>query len=207
MKILTATLVVDGTSDRTLLPVVQFLLDEWSPWPHRILFAEGLHNGPLTTRLPRALQLYPCDLLFVHRDAEATPATNRQEEIEAAARQIKRPPSHICLIPVRMTESWLLLDQQAIRTAAGNPQGTAVLQLPPAKAVEKLADPKAKLFEALIAASDRTGRRKRQFKPEAARHRVAELMDLSNLRAIPSFAHAESQVKEYFANHGKRTAL
>jgi len=201
MKILTATLVADGTSDRTLLPVVQFLLDEWSPWPHRILFAEGVHNGPLAVRLPRALQLYPCDLLFVHRDAESAAAATRQQEIELAKRTIAEPPSHICLIPIRMTESWLLLDQQAIRTAAGNPHGTTALQLPPAKSIEKLVDPKAKLFEALIAASDRAGRRKRQFKPEAARHRVAELMDLSSLRQISSFAHAETQVKQFFENH------
>lgn len=201
MKILTATLIADGTSDRTLLPIVQFLLDEWSPWPHRILFAEGLHNGPLMTRLPHAVRLYPCDLLFVHRDAETALPATRQQEIELAARQIAGSPSHICLIPVRMTESWLLLDPQAIRTAAGNPHGKATLQLPPIKSVEKVPDPKAKLFEALTAASDRTGRRKRQFKPEAARHRVAELMDPASLRQVPSFVHAEAQVKKFFENH------
>lgn len=201
MKTITATLIVDGTSDRTLLPVVQFLLDEWSPWPHRILFAEGMHNGPLSTRLPRALQLYPCDLLFIHRDAETVAAATRQQEIELAARKIAKGPSHVSVVPVRMTESWLLLDQQAIRTAAGNPHGTTALQLPAARSIEKLADPKAKLFEALIAASDRSGRRKRQFKPEAARHRVAELMDFSSLRQMPSFVHAETQVKQFFKNH------
>lgn len=201
MKILTATLIADGTSDRTLLPVVQFLLDEWSPWPHRILFAEGLHNGPLTTRLPHAVRLYPCDLLFVHRDAETAMPATRQQEIELATKQIAAPPSYICLIPVRMTESWLLLDPQAIRTAAGNPHGTATLQLPPIKSVEKVPDPKAKLFEALTAASDLTGRRKRQFKPEAARHRVAELLDPTSLRQVPSFIHAEAQVKKFFENY------
>ncbi|QRF57464.1 DUF4276 family protein [Variovorax paradoxus] len=204
MRTLTATLVTDGTSDRTLLPVVQFLLDEWSPIPHRILFAEGLHRGPLTARLPRVLQLYPCDLLFIHRDAEAAPPATRQQEIEQAAKQVRIPTSHICLIPVRMTESWLLLDSKAIRAAAGNPDGNSPLQLPPPKSIEKLTDPKAKLFEALVSASDRTGRRKRQFKPEAARHRVAELMDLSSLRLIPSFAHAEAQVKQFFEIYGKR---
>lgn len=201
MKILTATLVADGTSDRTLLPVVQFLLDEWSPWPHRILFAEGLHNGSLAERLPRVMQLYPCDLLFIHRDAEATAATVRQQEIDLAVKKIANSMPHICLIPIRMTESWLLLDHQAIRTAAGNPHGKATLQLPAAKSVEKLPDPKAKLFEALIVASDRAGRRKRQFKPEAARHRVAELMNLASLRQVPSFLHAETQVKQFFESH------
>jgi hypothetical protein len=198
MKILTATLITDGTSDRTLLPIVQFLLDEWSPRPHRIFFAEGLHHGPLEVRLPRAMDLYPSDLLFVHRDAETATSEIRQQEIESAIRQLAKPPPHICLIPVRMTESWLLLDHEAIRAAAGNPQGTTALQLPIAKLVEKTPDPKSKLFEALVTASERTGRRKRQFKPEAARHRVAELMNFSKLRQIASFAHAEAQVKAFF---------
>jgi Domain of unknown function (DUF4276) len=198
MKTLTATLVADGTSDQTLLPVVQFLLDEWSPIPHRILFAEGLHHGPLSTRLPRAMELYPCNLLFVHRDAEGATVEAREQEIRRAATSLRNPPSHVCVIPVRMTESWLLLDEEAIRTAAGNPRGTSHLQLPMAKAIEKLADPKARLFEALIAAADRSGRRKRQFRPEAARHRVAELMDRAKLRLLPSFGHSELQVRHFF---------
>jgi hypothetical protein len=201
MKTLTATLVADGTSDRMLLPIIQFLLDEWSPVPHRTLFAEGLHIGPLSERLPRALQLYPCDLLFIHRDAEAAPAKDRQQEIATAAAQLANPPTHICLIPIRMTESWLLLDQQAIRTAAGNPQGTTALDLPPSMSVERLADPKARLFVALNAATDSTGRRKRRFKPEAARHRVAELMNLASLRQLPSFEHSETQVKQFFKTY------
>ena len=198
MKIITATLVTDGTSDRTLFPIVQFLLDEWSPFPHRIFFAEGLHSGSLPSRLPVALKLYPCDLLFIHRDAETASASIRQQEIKIAASQLDKAPPHISLIPIRMTESWLLLDQQAIRTAAGNPNGTTPLQLPSIKSIEKLPDPKNTLFEALITATDLAGRRRRHFKPEAARHRVAELMNFSSLRKLPSFAHAEAQVKQFF---------
>ena len=201
MKILTATLIADGTSDRTLIPILQFLLDEWSPLPHRLLFAEGIHNVPLVRKLDLALRLYPCDLLFVHRDAETSPPDSRCVEINTAVKQLPDPVPYICIVPVRMTEAWLLLDPDAIRAAAGNPQGTAALQLPQAKYIEKVADPKAKLFEALTIASERTGRRKRQFKPEIARHRVAELMKCETLRASPSFASAEMQVKNFFQSY------
>lgn len=201
MKILTATLVADGTSDRMLLPIVQFLLDEWSPCPHRLLFAEGLHDGPLKNRIPRAMQLYPCDLLFVHRDAEGGAVDAREKEVRDAAEQVEDLPSHICLVPVRMTESWLLLDEHAIRSAAGNPRGATPLQLPAAKAIENLADPKTRLFDALTAASDRTGRRRRKFYPEAARHRVAELLHAPSLRQLPSFNHAEQQIRRFFETY------
>jgi hypothetical protein len=201
MKTLTATLVADGTSDRTLVPLVQFLLDEWSPLPHRILFADGLHDGPLANRLPKAMQLYPCDLLFVHRDAEGGAVDAREQEVRDAAALLVNPPSHVCLVPVRMTESWLLLDEQAIRSAAGNPRGTSPLQLPAARAIENLADPKARLFEALVAASDRTGRRRRKFRPDVARHRVAELLHAPALRQLPSFTHAEQQIRDFFETY------
>jgi hypothetical protein len=203
MTTLTATLMADGTSDRTLIPIIQFLLDEWCPQPYRILFAEGLPHGPLRDRLPYAMKLYPCDLLFIHRDAEAAPALARQQEIDDAMNQIihqmgASKSGYICLIPIRMTESWLLLDSKAIRAAAGNPNGTADLALPAARSIEKIADPKARLFSALVAASDLAGRRRRQFKPEAARHRVAELMCIAKLRQLGSFIHAENQVKRFF---------
>jgi hypothetical protein len=203
MKTLTATLVVDGSSDRTLIPIIQFLLDEWSPSPHRILFAEGLHNGPLTARLPSAVELYPCDLLFVHRDAERDSVAARVQEVRDAAALLQGQLPHVCLVPVRMTESWLLLDEFAIRSAAGNPNGTSPLHLPVARTIEQLPDPKALLFEALAAASDLTGRRRRKFRPEAARHRVAELLQTAALRQLPSFNHAEEQLRLFFETHGQ----
>lgn len=199
MKTLTATLLTDGSSDRTLLPIVQFLLDEWSPLPHRTLFAEGLHSGSLKLRLPQVLELFPCDLLFVHRDAEREPLETRVLEIRAAlAESAPQHFPHVCLVPVRMTESWLLLDELAIRSAAGNPDGHSPLKLPKASAVEGLADPKNKLFESLVTAAEVAGRHRRRFNPEAARHRVAETLDPSMLRQLESFKFAERQVIEFF---------
>lgn len=207
MKTLTATLLTDGSSDRTLLPIVQFLLDEWSPLPHRTLFADSLHSGSLKLRLPKVIELFPCDLLFVHRDAEREPLETRVQEIrEALAESAPQHFPHICLVPVRMTESWLLLDELAIRSAAGNPDGRIPLKLPRAAAVEGLADPKSKLFESLVTAAEMTGRHRRRFSPEAARHRVAEILDPSMLRQLASFKFAEAQVREFFCTNFTTTS-
>ena len=59
-----------------------------------------------------------------------------------------------------MTEAWLLLDEAAIRMVAGNPRGRQVLSLPKVNEVERLADPKSRLREALQAAADVRGRRR-----------------------------------------------
>ena len=75
MRELRYTLVSDGSSDRALLPILSWLLIE-----HRVLCpiqAEWadlgrLRNPPktLASRIEWSLDLYPCDMLFVHRDAE-----------------------------------------------------------------------------------------------------------------------------------------
>ncbi|BCB82630.1 hypothetical protein Pflav_090400 [Phytohabitans flavus] len=64
------------------------------------------------------------------------------------------------VIPVRMTEAWLLLDESAIRRVAGNPRGKTDLGLPKAHQVESIADPKELLDQCLLTAANVTGRRR-----------------------------------------------
>jgi len=198
MTTLTATLVADGPSDRVLLPVISFLLDAYCDEPYRLQFAEGLHAGPLEQKVNRAIQLYPCELLLVHRDAETASVVDREHEIIEACRELHAGLHCIQIIPVRMTESWLLLDERAIYGAAGNPNGQALFALPAADQLESLPDPKAVLLGALIAAKDIGANRRRRFRPEQHRHRVSELIeDYSQLRALESFRHFERQIIEY----------
>lgn len=67
------------------------------------------------------------------------------------------------VIPVRMTEAWLLLDEPAIRTVAGNPAGRASLTLPKHHEAERLPDPKSVLRQALLDAANVTGRRRERL--------------------------------------------
>lgn len=199
MQTLTATLVTDGSSDRVLMPIIDFLMNAHSPIPFRTLFAQGAHRGPLTQRVAEALSDYPCDLLFVHRDAETASVADREKEIAEATATLPATAHAVRVIPVRMSESWLLLNASAIRAAAGNPTGKQALGLPSAARIEALSDPKATLFAALVKAKDLGSRRRASIRPEALRHRVAELMeDHGVLRQLSSFQHLEHQVKTYF---------
>jgi hypothetical protein len=56
---------------------------------------------------------------------------------------------HVPVIPIRMTEAWLLLDEAEIRRVAGSPNGKVSLGLPKAKDVESIPDPKAQLAQTL----------------------------------------------------------
>jgi hypothetical protein len=200
MSALTCTLVADGSSDRVLVPLLDMLLDEYCPGPYRSPHFVELPAGlPLIERIRVALDLYPCDLLFVHRDAEKASLPVRIDEIRSAVTDFGAAPTSIAIVPVRMTESWLLVDEQAIRTAAGNPSGKVALDLPSLARIESLPDPKQVLFDALRTASERPPNRLRKFNPEEKRHRVTDLMNsLDRLRRLPSFQHLEHQIQQHF---------
>lgn len=77
-----------------------------------------------------------------------------------------------------MTEAWLLLDELAIRSVAGKPGSTVPLNLPSKKQVERVADPKALLRDALLTASCTTGRRRKNFARDLNRSRAILLQRL-----------------------------
>ena len=76
-------------------------------------------------RVQPACDFYPCDVLFIHRDADKEPHTVREKEIRNAVAEAlpnELAPSAVCVIPVRMMEAWLLFDEPALRKAADNPK-------------------------------------------------------------------------------------
>ncbi len=193
----------EGSSDRALLPVLRWLLAETTPKPLELRFVDPVllpgRARTLAEKVERAALLGPWDLLFIHRDADAQPPEWRLSEIANAA---GRQP-HVAVVPVRMTEAWLLVSETAIRAAAGRPSGAEPLSLPRLKGIETLADPKVTLRDALTKAHAAAGRRARRFDPDAAVHRVAELVeDWSPLRILPAFGALEADLRKALARLG-----
>lgn len=202
MKRVTATLITDGSSDKLLVPLIELLFNTHTELAYQVNCAEGLPpvSSGLKARIDSALELFPCDFLFVHRDAEGVAATVRQQEIEASWLGSQQTATLICVVPVRMTEAWLVANEKPIRLAVGNPNGTESLGLPTVKNIESLPDPKEILFAALKAASGISATRKRRFNPHQYRHRVSELTDdLRPLRKLESFRYLEAQVQKHLA--------
>lgn len=200
MRRVTATLVTDGSSDRLLKPLLELLFDEHTDLPYQVNCAEGLPalTAGLGLRIEAALELFPCDFLFVHRDDEGIGRAIRQREIESSWPVSQQTAVLICVIPVRMTEAWLITDEKPIRSAVNNPHGSQALELPAAKDIESLPYPKEILFVALKAATGLNARRRARFNPHQFRHRVSELTDdLASLRKLASFKHLEDQVKKH----------
>ena len=101
-----------------------------------------------------------------------------------------------------MTEAWLLFDEEAVRRAAGNPNGDQRIAIP-APEPEDIADPKVFLHEALRAASGLTGRRRDIVGTSSMVHRLAEYIDdFAPLRRLSAFARLEHDLVEVVRRHG-----
>lgn len=204
MSALRYTLLADGSSDRCLRWIINWRLAD-APELSRCGFIPQLadlrmlREPPriLSERITQAMRQFPCDLLFVHRDAEGQPRESRIEEISEAVAALCIP-CHVPIVPVRMTEAWLLLEENAIRRAADNPNGDVRLDLPRVADLENIVRPKELLDNLLIKASEKSGRRKDQFERGLSSHRqrVAELIrDFSPLRQLIAFQAFERDLE------------
>ncbi|HLK61600.1 MAG TPA: hypothetical protein VKU00_33945 [Chthonomonadaceae bacterium] len=148
---------------------------------------------------------FPCELMFVHRDAEREPREIRIAEIHRARAEVRELENFpvICVVPVRMQEAWLLFDEVAIRQAAGNPNGRMTLQLPRLRTVESLPDPKENLYALLREAKSLNRRRQRGEHISHDAQRVAEFIeDFSPLRVLPAFQALETEIVDIINSQG-----
>jgi hypothetical protein len=206
---LTFTLLSDGSSDRALLPVLHWLLLQNSPRDFSDQWADLRSLRPPPRLLPEkirmALALYPCDLLFIHRDAEGRSRESRVAEIHEHLEAADSQQTVVCVVPVRMQETWLLFDEAAIRSAADNPRGRMPLEIPPLKRLEEVPDPKELLWNLLSDASGLRPGRLRRFDPAPRIHRLADLIeDFSPLRRLSAFQALEEDLRRLLAERSWR---
>jgi len=205
------TLLPDGPSDRALLPILGWLLRELTidcAIQAELADLRRLRDPPhgLAEKILKALELYPCELLFIHRDSEVADPSDRIREIEKALADAAIDQTNLMVvgvIPIRMQEAWLLFSELAIRKTAGNPNGRQALKLPALKKVETIADPKRLLHDLLREASGLKGRRLSRF--QASRHapQVSSFIeDFAPLRELPSFVALERVLKRVLEAHG-----
>ena len=188
-------IVADGGTDRLLVPIIQWAVHRLDP-DVEILEPEfrkrkGSVAEFLSTYSTGAM------LIFVHRDSEKLKLEERLEEFTAVDRQHVVP-----VVPVRMSESWLLFHGPAIAEAAGVKSSSVAV--PSIVQIENITDPKGHLDDLLLqAAGPPTGRRGRIFRRSIPERRVsvaqyiADYSPLENLPAFRSFQDALAQQYPY----------
>ncbi len=203
------TLIADGSSDKTLLNIIKWLLDDLYPKiPNKGTFADFRpHQSPpqnkdIKSRVRFATDYFPFDILFYHRDAESNTKTIIEERLQEIQSQL---PAHnisntVCLIPIKMMEAWLLFDKNAIKKAAGNRNYKAEIKLPTLKQVENI-NPKVVLHDLLKQVSGLKGRQLKNFNVHQAVHLVAQNIENFNvLRQLPAFRKFETELKHKVEN-------
>jgi len=202
MKEIKYTLIADGSSDKTLLSIIKWLLDDLYPKvPTQGILADfrGLPNPPktLSQKLNLAKRYYPFDIVFVHRDAESInpkSIVQRQAEIQKEIGKSEYGKT-VCIIPIKMMETWLLIDPEAIKKAAGNRNYAGKINLPALKKLEKENQPKKLLHELLLNASGLKGRNLRKFNVDKAVHLVSEnIQNFGVLRELEAFSVFEKNL-------------
>ncbi|MGI4735402.1 MAG: hypothetical protein ACRYG7_09505 [Janthinobacterium lividum] len=203
---LSGTLVADGSSDRLLKPILEWVLSQHLPPGSAINIQVpdwGRFPRPVPTlpaKLLAAKEFFTADVYFIHRDTEKTTTwQERSTEIDHDVQQVSTAISYVRIVPVQMTETWLLHNEQAIREAAENPSGRSYIVLPPLKKLEALPDAKMHLLGILREASGLTGRRLKKFEAHERRrlHRLADLQQeqgFAVLRALPAFQALEKEI-------------
>ena len=170
-------LVCEGSSDGALVHHIRALLIK-----HGATEADGspYHSGtPLSEKVKQGLELSGSpDLLFIHRDADnhhntaAAGPKKRYEEIVRAVQSTSHSDRYVRIIPVHMTEAWLLVNPSEIRRVAGNPRGEHDIGLPIVRDIETIVNPKEWLEKVLFKAGLPKGkRRQKAFREKFGEHR------------------------------------
>lgn len=136
--------------------------------------------------------MHDLDVIFIHRDADDRDGAMARSVIARDVAAVTQAHvDHVAVIPVQALEAWLLVDHQAIRRVVGNPGGKADLGLPPLAGLERLADPKTALKDAIDRAAEQTGRRRHDLLHGFGRLRrtLLERLDLDGpVRQLSSWA-------------------
>ena len=186
---LSYVLVADGGTDRALVPIIEWAIHRLDPMVE-ILEAEFRKR---TASVRDFLSTFRTGamIVFVHRDGENASLADRIREFEGVDRGDVVP-----IVPIRMTEAWLLVNARAIARAADRPD--AAITVPALQRLEAIANPKQVLEERLLeAAGDPTGRRRKQFHKSIVERRVnvaTLIAEFSPLEALPAFQRFQSDL-------------
>jgi len=190
---LTYCLVADGGTDRLLEPIIDWSIQRLDP----DVQIDGRSFAKRRGSLEAFFDRYDPDgmMTFVHRDAEGLPLTQRLQEFDVLDQNAMVP-----VVPVRMSEAWILFDEDAISAAGG--RAIQPFSVPSVSRLEEISDPKAHLDDLLLrAAESPTGRRLKKFNREIVNLRIEvarRIRDFTPLDGLSAFRAFQQTLEERY---------
>ena len=190
---LTFSVIADGGTDRLLVPIIQWAI-------HRLDPEVDILEPEFTKRsgsIKDFLSTYTTDvmLVFVHRDSENMTLSERLKEFESTSGSNVVP-----VVPVRMSEAWILFNARAISRAAGS--SARMVAVPGIGEIESSSNPKRHLNGLLIeAAGNPSGRRGKSFRRSLISRRVSVasfISDYSPLEQLAAFRHFQRSLEQRY---------
>lgn len=142
--------------------------------------------------------------LCIHTDADSATAENALSNKITPFRtalttaQHTRIPAIAALIPVRMTEAWMLADISLLQQQIGASTLSAN-ELGLSRSPEAYADPKNAIENVLrIAQANRSKRHRNALSIADLYAEMGQLLSINSLRALPSFRAFEAEVENVF---------
>lgn len=107
----------------------------------------------------------------------------------------------VAVIPIQMTESWMLADINLFLTEINTTKSCADLNLPcRANQIESIANPKSRIEAALREAQINVSRRRNKFKIADLYTPISQKLSLPQLEQLPSFRYFKENVRRSLIN-------
>lgn len=139
----------------------------------------------------------------IHVDADADSDSNvYSSRIEPALQVIKNTTGNVCnnivpVIPIQMTEAWMLADKQLLKEEIGTEMSDDDLKIN--RDPESMADPKAVIAEAItIARSHITKRRRNDLTISELYQAIGQKISLEALGLLPSYNKFQNAVRDAY---------
>lgn len=155
--------------------------------------------------LSYAKQSYECGLmvLCIHVDADDINDENVFiYKILPAFEHVQYANDEVCknlvaVVPVRMTEAWMLADIDLLKSELGTSKSASELGI--AKKPEEYADPKTAIEEAIrIACADLPARRRHKFTIAELYQPIGQKIQLNRLEQLPAYQKFKQAVREAY---------
>jgi hypothetical protein len=196
----------EGSSDNGLICHLQQLLleagaDEAIGTSIEYWLYRGQFERTVAGKLRVAMALEPeADLYVIQRDTDTNNTTydQRYAEIENAVNLVALEKPWLPVIPIRETESWLLIDEANIRKVAHRPNGRTPLVLPNPRRIHRQNNAKEMLRSVLDQASEKTGRGLKRFQSEFEenRRKLLEILPITgDIESVEAWVNMRNRLR------------